>query len=204
MKKLLILLLFAPLMAACGRGEVDSVEEDYENLFPFKKLEEPPVFYEDMVTQLCDPRLALEAYRYPGVEITENPREYSVTLECKFWEKDRNGNLVEEPTSEFIVKYIDADKQLREIVCKNKYNNGGGEQMTNGKKFRKKIKVSSGYPMYLCVIGRGPRSSGVSAKIKAISDDKLVVTPELKTEQYQNDEGPNELKEPYCNYIILP
>uniref|UniRef100_A0AB33J7Z2 Lipoprotein n=2 Tax=unclassified Prevotella TaxID=2638335 RepID=A0AB33J7Z2_9BACT len=204
MKKIWILLLLAPLLAACGVNDAEQIEEDYEKLFPFKKLEQPPVFYEDMVPQLCDPRLALEAYRYPGVEITENPHKYEVTLECKFWEKDRNGELVKEPTAEYIIKYIDADKQLKKIVCKNKYNKDDKGQMKNGQRFRKRIKVSSGYPMYLCVIGRGPRSSGVSASIKAVSDDKLVITPELKTEQYQNDEGPNELKEPYCNYIILP
>ncbi len=204
MKNLWILLIL-PFMISCGTKDTDPIEEDYEKLFPFKEIEKPPVYYEDMTVQLCDPRMALDKYSYPGVEITDNPRQYTVTIECEFWEKNLDGSDAEQPESDFIVAYIDSDKQLKQITCKNKYNSStSAEQMTIGKAFKKQIKVTSGYPMYLCVKGKGPRSSGIKAKIKASSEDKLVLVPELHTEQSQNEEGPNELKEPYCNYIILP
>ena len=76
--------------------------------------------------------------------------------------------------------------------------------MENGKEFTKTFEVNSGYPMYLLVNGGGERESRIKASISAISTDGLVNVPILSTEQYQNEEGPNPLPNPYCEYIILP
>ena len=76
--------------------------------------------------------------------------------------------------------------------------------MSNGEELEITFEVYSGFPLYLSVSGVGPRNSNVRASIKAVSADGLIELPELRTEQYQNEEGPNMLKHPYCEYFILP
>lgn len=210
------------------------INEEYEKLFPPKEIEKPENKRGDLVVQLCDPELALENYKYPGTELPGDREEYGITLECLFQEIAKDGStLVETATARYEVKYINDKKELVTITCakdeeipeedeeeeyeeddeehgENNEETGKKEgkeaapKMTNGKKLEIKFKAYSGFPLYLSVTGVGPRNSSIKASIKAVSTDGLIEIPELKSEQYQNEEGPNMLKHPYCEYIILP
>ncbi|TYK33627.1 hypothetical protein [Bacteroides pyogenes] len=221
------------LICSCNTVKEDTIiNEEYEKLFPPKEIEKPENKRGDLVVQLCDPELALENYKYPGTELPGDREEYDITLECLFEEIGKDGTHVETATARYKVKYINDKKELITITCAKNAEEGIPEEeeeeeddkehgendeetgkkdgektapkMINGQKLEFKFKAYSGFPLYLSVTGVGPRNSSVKASIKAVSTDGLIEIPELKSEQYQNEEGPNMLKHPYCEYIILP
>ncbi|WP_373722448.1 hypothetical protein [Bacteroides heparinolyticus] len=199
------------LLLVCGCNTVKEdtiIEEDYEKLFPPKEIEKPENKRGELNVQLCDPNLALENYKYPGTETPDGAEEYEVTLRCVFNELDRHGAFTENVTSRYEVKYINEKKALLTVGCGKKNLQEEEEETTqtmqNGKPLEIKFKVHSGFPLYLCVTGVGPRNSNVEASIEAVSTDGLLEIPKLETKQFQNEEGPNMLKHPYCEYIILP
>ncbi len=213
------------LVYGCNTVKEDTViNEEYEKLFPPKEIEKPENKRGELLVELCDPDLALKNYKYPGTETPDDAEEYTVTLSCSFVEVDRSGNLVSDVTAQYEVRYVNEKKELVTVRCaKNRDEDNEGDEdeeedegagyvddsstapmMQNGEWLEITFKVHSGFPMYLCVTGVGPRDSNVKASIKAMSADGLIEIPELKSEQYQNEEGPNMLKHPYCEYIILP
>lgn len=211
------------LVCSCNTVKEDTIiNEDYEKIFPPKEIEKPENKRGELTIQLCDPDLALKNYKYPGTETPEGAEKYKVTLLCQFNETYRRGNLVDDPkvTARYEVKYINEKKELITITCFEKdsesaeedteedYDEEEEEQninvMSNGEELEITFEVYSGFPLYLSVSGVGPRNSNVRASIKAVSADGLIELPELRTEQYQNEEGPNMLKHPYCEYFILP
>lgn len=183
------------LTLACNPRPMDTLEEDYAKIFPDKGIEKPDISYEDMVQRFCDPEQPLKLYKYPGVEIP-NSRTYTVTLTCLF--NEGSGDY----KSKYEIRYIDEDKNIKTIGT-DEYAEPN-HILEDGQKMIKVFKVKSGYPMYLSVNGVGSRDSNILASIKAQSDDGIIVTPELGTIQYQNNEGPNKIDNPYCYYIILP
>ncbi|MCI5560211.1 MAG: hypothetical protein SPJ29_04655 [Phocaeicola sp.] len=198
------------LVCSCNTVKEDTIiDEEYEKLFPPKEIEKPENKRGEFNVELCDPTLALENYKYPGTETPEGAEEYEVTLRCVFNELDRNGAFTENVTSRYEVKYINEKKELVIIRCgkeaiQEESDGATSQIMQNGKPLKITFKVHSGYPLYLCVTGVGPRNSNVEASIEAVSTDGLIEIPKLETKQYQNEEGPNALKHPYCEYIILP
>ena len=188
--------LFVALLAVgCSRSSEDYIDEDYEKLFPFPGIEKPKISYEDQVVQLGDPDAPVSDYVYPGVEITENVRTYKVTLTCSFKEVNIEGSLVpaKDIESRYVIRYIDTEKQLRTITS-NK----------NAKDYTLTLTVKSGYPMYLCVNGVGPQNSSVKATISAVSEDGFTIVKPLSANEFQNEEGLDKIKAPFCAYIILP
>lgn len=196
------------LILSCNRQEQDPIQEDYDKLFPFAGIDKPDNIKGDMIVKPCDPDLALEQYKYPGEEDPGAVDEYEVILTCTFSELDNAGDFVSKPTAKYTVSYINEHKQLVVIPCESAVSSGDNEgtpdAMRNGIPKEIRYRVRSGFPMYLSVNGVGPRNSNIKASIKAVSTDGLVEIPELKTEQYQNEEGPNKLRNPYCEFIILP
>ncbi len=197
-------------LTACNVKEQETPEENYEALFPFKGIDKPKNRKGNMTVKLCDPELALENYTYPGEDSASDAEEYTVTLTCSFSELDTKGNPVDVPTARYTVTYINEKKELVAIGTtpedEKDEETEEDEQsvMKNGEELTVEFKVRSGFPMYLCINGVGPRDSHVKARISAVSADGLIEVPELKAALYQNDEGPNKLKHPYCEYIILP
>ncbi|MDO4771273.1 hypothetical protein [Porphyromonas sp.] len=194
---------------SCNRHEQDPTQEDYENLFPFTGIDKPESIKGDMVVRPCDPDLVLENYKYPGDEDATEEDEYEVTLTCEFNELDNAGGFVNKPSARYTVSYINEHKELVVIPCESAAPSDNNDThhispMRNGISKQIRYKVRSGFPMYLSVNGVGPRNSNIKASIKAVSTDGLVEIPALKTEQYQNEEGPNKLRNPYCEFIILP
>ena len=191
-KILAILSLFA---LSCNPRHEDIAGEDYDKIFKFKGIDKPEIFYDDMTTRKCDPELALEDYKYPGVEIADK-REYTITLKCKY-------NTIGSDTPQYEVRYIGEDKKIKTIGSDS--NDADlSVHLENGQEKTITFKAYSGYPMYLSVNGVGPRNSSIEASISAVSSDGYITTPVLSTAQYQNAEGPNRIPNPYCNYIILP
>lgn len=222
------------LVCGCNTVKEDTtIDEEYEKLFPPKEIEKPENKRGELVVQLCDPNLALKDYKYPGTEAPADMEAYNITLECSFQEIDRDGEFTSPATARYEVKYINDKKELVTITCakdkeipeedeEEEYEEDDEEhgenneetgkkdgkettpKMTNGKKLEIRFKAYSGFPLYLSVTGVGPRNSSIKASIKAVSTDGLIEIPELKTELFQNEEGPNMLRHPYCEYIILP
>lgn len=193
--KLKIALLLSLIIFSCNPHLDEAVEEDYYSLFPFTGIDKPDISYDEMKAQLCDPELPLERYEYPGVNIQPS-REYTVTLKCMYREGDGYD-------SQFIIRYVDADKKIKAIGSNT--NDGTlNSYLTSGVEKEITFKVRSGFPMYLSVDGVGSRNSLVSASISAVSTDGYITTPALISEQSQNQEGPNRVDNPYCEYIILP
>lgn len=76
--------------------------------------------------------------------------------------------------------------------------------LKNGKELKIIYQAISGFPMFLQVKGGGPSNSSVRANISAISNDGFTIVRPLHVEQFQNEEGINLIKNPFCGYIILP
>lgn len=190
-KILAILSLFA---ISCNPRYEDIAGEDYQKAFPFTGIDQPEISYDDMTTRKCDPELALEDYKYMGVEISDK-REYTITLKCKYTEESTG--------SQFEIRYIGADKKIK-TISSDENDTDLSEHLENGVEKTITFKAYSGYPMYLSVNGVGLRGSSIQASISAVSSDGYIATPILTTTQYQNLEGPNKIPNPYCNYIILP
>ena len=115
------------------------------------------------------------------------------------------GQLVDEDdiSSRYTIRYIAPDKQLR-IVSSNNGDETAHLFLTNGKEQTITFTAKSGYPMYLCVNGVGPRGSSVKATISAISEDGFTIVKPLSVNEHQNEEGLDKIKAPFCGYIILP
>lgn len=185
---------------SCNVQDKDAPEEDYHALFPKKEIEAPENAYEDMIIQSCDPNLGKQDYQYNGV-LLPFEKEYEVTLTCRFIPAPHS--LFETPTHQYEIRYVDADKRMKTIGSDTRVGNYN-HIMQKNKDLVITYKAKSGFPMMLSVYGIASRGSGIIASIKAVSTDGLISVTSLKTEQYQNREGPNRISEPFCQYIILP
>lgn len=195
----------ALLAVSCSRSSEDYAEEDYNKLFPFGGIEKPKVSYEDQVIQLGDPYASVSDFVYPGVEITQNVRTYKVTLTCSFKEQSFAGEsgTTDKIDSRYVIRYIDADKKLRTIGTDRRAQ-GTDFLLTKNMEHIVTFKARSGFPMFLWVNGVGPQNSSVHATISAVSEDGFTIVKPLAVHEYQNQEGIDKIKAPFCAYIILP
>ena len=161
--------------------------------------------YEDQVIQLGDPYASVSDFVYPGVEITQNVRTYKVTLTCSFKEQSFAGEsgTTDKIDSRYVIRYIDADKKLRTIGTDRRAQ-GTDFLLTKNKEHIVTFKARSGFPMFLWVNGVGPQNSSVHATISAVSEDGFTIVKPLAVHEYQNQEGIDKIKAPFCAYIILP
>ena len=189
----------ALLAVSCSRSSEDYAEEDYNKLFPFGGIEKPKVSYEDQVIQLGDPYASVSDFVYPGVEITQNVRTYKVTLTCSFKEQSFAGEsgTTDKVDSRYVIRYIDADKKLRTIGTDRRAQ-GTDFLLTKNKEHIVTFKARSGFPMFLWVNGVGPQNSSVHATISAVSEDGFTIVKPLAVHEYQNQEGIDKIKAPFC------
>ncbi|MBR8702582.1 hypothetical protein [Porphyromonas levii] len=207
LRRWLLLMILVPTLYACNKQCEEVEPEDYDTLFPFTGIEAPEQMNGNIVVRPCDPDLALEAYTYPGEEDNLSGEEYTITMSCSFEESDRDGSRAKKPQSKYVVSYINEHKQLVQVVCdkgEDSKNNTNAPKMKNFDEYRVTFKVRSGFPLYLSVTGSGPRNSHVEAKIEAVSKDEVVEVLPLAVHLYQNEEGIYRLKNPYCEFMILP
>ena len=117
------------------------------------------------------------------------------------------GSLVpdEELSSTYTIRYIDADKTLKTFFTEaDDFDDSDVKLLKNGEEQKITFQAMSGFPMFLQVKGGGPSNSSVRATISAVSNDGLTIVRPLHVEQFQNEEGINLIKNPFCGYIILP
>lgn len=190
---------------SCTRTYDDAPHEDYDRLFPFTGPERPHISYEDQDVRLGDPDAPVSAFVYPGVNIDRDVRTYRVTLTCSFGEVDILGAAVAdtEIQSRYVVRYVDAARRLQTLTS-NRRDSTAQTLLKNGQAHTVTFEARSGQPMYLCVNGVGPRGSSVKATISAVSTDGFTVVKPLTAHEFQNEEGIDKIKHPYCAYIILP
>ncbi len=198
MKKLLYIAYLICLICSCKPEDDTYIEEDYDALFPFKGIDKPELSYEDMTIITADPNLSPSTYRYNGVDIPEeDSRDYDVTINCHYAYEGSNS------ASAFItLRYVGEDKNLK-IVSSDIRDKDADAHFQNND-FSIKLRLRSGYPMLLNLVGKAPRGTRVEASISAQSVDGIIKLPKLQTIQSQNKEGVDLLPEQYCKYIILP
>ncbi|MCW0480769.1 hypothetical protein OKE60_08120 [Riemerella anatipestifer] len=193
---LLVVILFS-----CNERVADLPEEDYHALFPNKgKIDKPNIDYTNMTPTVCEPTENELNFVYPGVDMDQDLRDYTVTLKFKYTEQQTFP--LGQKMSQFDLKYVGADKKL--VVLRSyKDDKGNPPTIEEGKDYEIKFKVKSGYPLYLSVHGGGYDLFSLNASIQAKSDDGIVVSPVIKYETSVYSDGFTELT-PYCEKIILP
>lgn len=199
MKYNILLLSFLIFFSCNDIKDEDLPEENYDELFPPKDIEKPETERTDMTLLLGDPEMTAENFVYPGVETPHGAEEYEVVLKCRF--KERGGEKVQ---SRYEIKYINEKKELVTLYTQPATDPAADTSLTKGEEYSVKFTVYSGFPVYLCVTGLGPRESSVKASIETVSKDDLFTVPKLEVELFQNDEGIHQLEAPFCKYFILP
>ena len=195
-----IVLLLSGLFISCNRDEKILPDEDYTSLFPKKSPDEPYKNYDDMVIYPCNPTENELNFQYPGVDISENIRDYTVLLKIHYVEK-RFFNIEQHPNSQFEVRYVDENKKL--VILRNYEYGGKPADILNNKELKIKLKVKSGYPLYLATHGYGFNAFDINLLMTAKSDDQVITSPELEYTKYLYSDGSKEM-EPFCEKVILP
>lgn len=224
----LALLLSASLLSACGTGEHDTPDEDYEKLFPFPGFEHPKASKYGLKIDLCDPFMSLEDFKSPSQQKKDGEHTYEVTFSVMFIERYPNGEPkgFSESESNFKVSYIAENDQL--VTYYSRYSekppfprdpeDGDWDKyfedqekydfkhrdLENNHQVTKTFKVKSGYPLMLCVSGDCPSTAVIKASITATEVDGLLTIPVLETEQTCDDSAQGPIAHPYCQTIVLP
>ncbi|MDO5615162.1 MAG: hypothetical protein Q4G16_03160 [Cruoricaptor ignavus] len=193
-------LMIFTVSTSCNRDEEVLPDEDYTKLFPIKTPEIPYENYDDMIVYPCNPTEDELAFQYPGVEIQDNIRDYTVRLNILFTEK-KGFNLEPYPNSKFEVRYIDENHKL--VILRNYEHEGKPADIKNDKLLRISFKVKSGYPLYLATHGYGFNSFNIDIKMLARSDDRVISSPVLSYQKYLYADGSKDM-EPFCEKVILP
>lgn len=198
-----LLIALLSLSTACERQYDDSPEEDYAKLFPFTGIDKPQVD-DALVLKQCNPKeeLALSIYD-PESDKPESGREYEVTIQYSYRETQTDGSLTEYPSSRFVVRFLDEAGNY--VLAGSSSNTSDLDAlMTNGTEYSVTYKARSGQLLYIAADGVAPRGASIKVSASARSVDGLITIPALGTHQFQNNEGPNPLPYPYCEYLILP
>lgn len=200
--RFLALFLFISLSSSCQRRTLDTPEENYNELFPFTGISKPQKDKWNISPRPCTPDAELSSYIYNPLLKNAGSHVYTVTLRCIYKETRRDGTLETTPSSRYRVMFINEYGQYQTITSDN--SAPAFKFMVNGTELTHSFQVRSGYPLYISVHGLGPRASSISAHISATSSDGLISIDPIGTFQVQNEEGPNYIKQPYCEYLILP
>ena len=198
--KILLVLCTLLTLNSCNREEEVLPDENYSSLFPVKPSEQPYTNYDDMVVYPCNPTESELDFQYPGVDISENVRDYNVHLKIHYVEK-KFLNIEQHPNSQFEVRYINESNKL--VVLRNYSHEGKPADILNNKELYIKMKVKSGYPLYLATHGYGFNTFDINLSMIAKSDDKVITSPKLEYVKYLYSDGSKEM-EPFCEKVILP
>lgn len=210
--KYLYILLGAFCLSACNVAEVGDVEEDYAKIFPEKGIEKPEVSSSEIIELQGDPQVTKATFKYEGREVKEEVTHYTVTLKYRLRE-DRE----DLGKSRYFLRFVDEKKQLLSLFSNATTNftpydeyspdapvDPSRPAMHSNREYTVRFQAQSGFQLFLCVTGAGPRNSSIRASLTAVDNDGLLEPIVLQTEQYQDSEGQASLPFPYCKYIILP
>lgn len=195
-------LLASLALSGCSKSYNDAPDEDYSQLFPWQGISKPERDKWNLSPRPCTPNAELTSYIYDPLKRLTESRSYTVRVRCSYREYTRSGVLTREPSSRYRVMFINEQGLYQTIAS---YSDAGiSQRMTNGEEWTYSFTAHSGYPLFVSVYGLGPQGSSIKASIEATSSDGLLRIEPLGTEQFQNNEGPNYIKQPYCEYILLP
>lgn len=214
MIKPLYLLISLFLCFSCNEVEKDEAEEDYDRLFPLKKeIEKHTPMPGEAIVKQGDVNVNRKSFKYEGNDTIQDKNTYTITLKYRLKE-----DYSDMEKSRYFVRFVNEDKTLTSIYSdpKTKFMphdefdetadvEMAHPEMESNREYTIRFKAKSGFQLFLCVNGAGPRNSGIRAKITAVADDDGLTPPlVLQTEQYQTQEGQAMLSQPYCKYVILP
>lgn len=208
------------------RQNVLDDEQYYGQQFRKRGIEKLDPVYEEFTRRLCNPQQDPWTFQPLGVSLSPQ-REYTVTFKCEYSigsdesSSDCYGScakwkVVDYATNpckpyytptHYYIRYICPKTGLLKSIQTCENGTSPATCISGSKKTRDTtitFTAKSGYPLYLCVGGGGDGGTSVKASIQAKSTDGLVTVPTIRTEQYQNQEGTNQLLHPFCEYIILP
>lgn len=191
---------FLLLLCGCNKGFEDTPQEDYDRLFPFTGIERPKPS-EEPVIRLGNPFLAEADFQYPGKEGIIPSRDYTVTVKAAYHEASVTGTT--HAPSAYYIRFVNADKQLVTWACAA-YKGNKDVELQEGVDQQTTFTLKSGNAVYLIVNGHGDRGTSVRGSITVKDENGLVILPVLSTFQHQNQEGPNLIPVPFCQYYILP
>lgn len=187
---------------SCSKIYSDAPEEDYTKLFPWQGISKPTRDKWNLTPNPCTPNAELTSYIYNPLKQLSDSRSYIVRVRCSFKEYTRSGTLTREPSARYRIMFINEQGSYQTIGSYNDAELSG--HMINGQEWEYSFTAHSGYPLFISVYGLGPQGSSIKASIEAVSTDGLLRIEPLGTEQFQNNEGPNYIKQPYCEYLLLP
>lgn len=188
------------LLCGCNKDFEDVPREDYDRLFPFTGIDKPKPG-EDPVVRLGNPFLSPQDYKYQGKEGIVPAREYMVTVTAAYYETNVMGISV--APSAYFIRFVNADKKLVTWGTTASTERKDVE-LKEGVEHQETFTLRSGNMVYLIVNGTGDRGSSVKGSITVKDKAGLMLLPALKTFQHQNQEGPNFIPTPFCQYYILP
>lgn len=191
-----LLPLLCLLLASCGEGFAPLPTEDYDALFPPKDIARPKPS-ETPVVRLGNAFLKPADFKYMGLEGITPRRAYTVRLTAAFTQP-----LGGSP-SQFVVRYVNDQNQLITLSSQADAN-PNTTLLTAGREYLTEFTLHSGQVVYLTVNGVGDRHSSIRAQLQVSDATGLTVLPTLSTHQHQNEEGPNRIPTPFCQYYILP
>lgn len=193
-----ISLLF--LLCGCNKGFEDTPQEDYERLFPFRGIDRPKPG-EEPVVRLGNPFLVERDFQYPGKEGIVPSRDYTITVKAAYYET--NVTSVKPAPSAYYIRFVNGDKKLV-TWASAAFKDRKDVELQEGMEHHETFRLKSGNVVYLIVNGHGERGTSVKGSITVKDENGLLVLPTLSTFQHQNQEGPNLIPIPFCQYYILP
>lgn len=214
MFKYLYLLIGLLALTACNVEENDEIEEDYARLFPLKEIEKHSPLAGEAIVKQGDVNVTRKTFLYEGTDTIKDKVDYTITLKYRLSEGNEDAGK-----SRYVLRFVNEKNELVSISSNPKTDfvapeeyyapdylpQEGHPEMQANKEHTLRFKVKSGFQMFLCVNGAGPRNTGIRARIVAVAhDDGLTEPLVLQTEQHQVQEGQALLPQPFCKYIILP
>lgn len=199
-------------LTACNVSEIHDVEEDYAQIFKEKEIEKPEVSSIDAVVRQGDPNVTKSSFRYEGTDTNQEGISYTVVVKYRLGESREDLNK-----SRYYVRFVNEKKELVSLFSNANthfmpYDEYSPEAAASGtrpefkpnKEYTLRFQAQSGFQLFLCVTGAGPRNSNIRASITATDNAGLMEPIVLQTEQYQQNEGQASLPKPYCKYVLLP
>lgn len=219
MKKYIWMLCSLCTLWACNDKEEPTVQEDYDQLFPFTGVDKPTPQFGQIVERQGDINMTAKTFQYLGTKSDLFQTEYEVTLTYALWEPYNDEGKVK---SRIALRFVNEDEQLvsigsdkdRRYMTVDEYDNWDTSQpyppikyqmRDNGRDTSIKFNVKSGFQLLLCLTGNAPTRAWVRAEIVAKALDGSY--PPIKitaNKEVQGGEGQASIPNALCKYIILP
>lgn len=204
---------------ACNDKEEPTVQEDYDQLFPFTGVDKPTPQFGQIVERQGDINMTAKTFQYLGTKSDLFQTEYEVEIKYAMWEpSSRDGNV----KSRFALRFVNEEERLvsigsdpdRNYMTVDEYDAWDTSEPypepehsmpSDGEEQTISFTVKSGFQLLLCLTGNAPTGAWVEAEITATATDGSYPPIKIKTgKQVQGGEGQASIPNALCKYIILP